>query len=134
MNWTRVWTAVSVLDLGLKTLDKGQRNLPALLSTQVLEGTPSGKEEEGRKLVEDVQEGLRRLKAVVDMQNPDKVSFRCGSVKQTKTTTKSKLISHIRSHPARRLQFQCAFRRCYLLPLPSRVCTAFLLSCLQQMP
>ncbi len=63
------------------------------MSTQALEGTPSGKEEEGRKLVEDVQEGLRRLKAVVDMQNPDKVSFRCGFVKQTKN--KQQIKTHL---------------------------------------
>lgn len=46
---------------------------------QVLEGTPAGKEDVGRKLVGDIQEGLRRLKGVIDQQDPGKVSFRCGA-------------------------------------------------------
>jgi hypothetical protein len=45
---------------------------------QVLEGTPAGKEEVGQKLVGDIQEGLRRLRGVIDQQDPGKVSFRCG--------------------------------------------------------
>lgn len=47
--------------------------------TQVLEGTPPGKQEVGVKLVADIQEGLRRLKGVIDQQDPGKVSFRCGT-------------------------------------------------------
>lgn len=46
---------------------------------QVLEGTPGGKEEEGKKLVADIQEGLRRLKGVIGQQDPGKVAFRCAN-------------------------------------------------------
>jgi cyclophilin family peptidyl-prolyl cis-trans isomerase len=47
---------------------------------KVLEGTPAGKEDVGRKLVGDIQEGLRRLKGVIDQQDPGKVSFRVADV------------------------------------------------------
>lgn len=53
----------------------GQQWLP---TWQVLEGVPgdAASQEAGRAAISDIQEGLRRLLAVIAMQDPGKVSFR----------------------------------------------------------
>mmetsp|Transcript_17344 Transcript_17344/g.51914 ORF Transcript_17344/g.51914 Transcript_17344/m.51914 type:complete len:518 (-) Transcript_17344:3244-4797(-) len=47
---------------------------------KVLEGLPDGSSDAGRAVIADVQEGLRRLRAVIAMQDPGKVSFRVADV------------------------------------------------------
>lgn len=47
---------------------------------RLLLGVPPGLEEEGRHYSADIAEGLRRLQGQVANKDPDKVSFRCGSL------------------------------------------------------